>query len=80
MIGNGFFVAVMRHSQVRWRTLPGHREGRKAFFFEKKKQKTFGCFGFGLSGEAQPRVKSFLVLFFKKEPLCLGCATRPRIV
>jgi hypothetical protein len=50
MIGNGFFVAVMRHSGVRWRTLPGHREGRKAFFFEKKKQKTFYYVGFGLSG------------------------------
>jgi len=27
---------------------------RKNFFFEKKKQKTFVCFGFGLSGWAQP--------------------------
>jgi hypothetical protein len=80
MIGNGFFVAVMRHSQVRWRTLPGHREGRKAFFFEKRSKKLLVVFGSGLSGEAQPKVKSFLVLFFKKEPLCLGCATRPRIV
>jgi hypothetical protein len=26
------------------------RSGRKNFFFEKKKQKTFGLFGFGLSG------------------------------
>jgi len=26
------------------------RQGRKQFFFEKKNQKTFDCFGFGLSG------------------------------
>jgi hypothetical protein len=40
------------------------------FFFEKKNQKTFDHFGFGLSGRAQPSFrKSFLVLFFKKERL-----------
>jgi hypothetical protein len=44
--------------------------GKKAFFFEKKKQKTSVCFGFGLSGiGSAPTRKSFLVLFFKKEPL-----------
>jgi hypothetical protein len=31
---------------MRW----GSREGRRDFFFEKKKQKTFDHFGFGLSG------------------------------
>jgi hypothetical protein len=48
---------------------------RKVFFFEKKKPKTRGRFGFGVSGEspAQTR-KSFLVLFFKKEPLPLPLA------
>jgi hypothetical protein len=47
----------------------GCKEGR-ASFLKKKKQKTFDYFGFGLSGigSAQTR-KSFLVLFFKKEPL-----------
>jgi len=38
-------------------------------FLKKKKQKNFCKFGFGLSGEAQQRFKSFLVLFFKKERL-----------
>jgi hypothetical protein len=28
----------------------GLREGSKDFFFEKKKQETFGRFGFGVSG------------------------------
>ncbi len=28
-------------------------EGRKIFFFEKKKQKTFVHIGFGLSGESE---------------------------
>jgi hypothetical protein len=27
----------------------GWSQGRKVFFFEKKKQKTFGHFGFGLA-------------------------------
>jgi hypothetical protein len=30
--------------------LSGSRKERKVFFFEKKQQKTFICFGFGLSG------------------------------
>jgi hypothetical protein len=34
--------------------------GRKHWFFEKKKQKTFGFVGFGLSGQAQPRLVKFL--------------------
>jgi hypothetical protein len=47
-------------------TLIGHIE-RKILFFEKKKQKTFDCFGFGLSGYAQPRlVKVFWFFFLKK--------------
>ena len=39
----------------------------KAFFFEKKKQKTF------VSAVAEQRDKSFLVLFFKKGLLACGC-------
>jgi hypothetical protein len=41
---------------------------RKVFFFEKKKQKTFG---FGMAPPLSLRLgdKSFLVLFFKKELL-----------
>jgi len=39
---------------------------KKAFFFEKKKQKTFAC-AVAASPEAYRMVKSFLVLFFKKE-------------
>jgi hypothetical protein len=48
--------------------------GRKQFFFEKKNQKTFAKLGFGLSGQAEAKMmKSFLLLFFKKEglPSCL---------
>jgi hypothetical protein len=48
-------------------------QGRKPFFFAKKKQKTFDCFGFGPSEiSSAPTRKSFLVLFFKKEPLPYG--------
>jgi hypothetical protein len=44
------------------------RRGRKAFFFEKKKQKTFvRCRGRPIS--ARLKTKSFLLLFFKKEDL-----------
>ena len=44
---------------------------RKAFFFEKKKQKTFGpAVATVLTAHAQGN-KSFLVLFFKKELLAL---------
>jgi hypothetical protein len=38
---------------------------RKHAFFEKKKQKTFTRSGFGLSGEAQPRLVK--VWFFSSE-------------
>jgi hypothetical protein len=42
--------------------------GRRVFFSEEKKQKTFGrCRG--LPGGTRDSSKSFLVLFFKKEPL-----------
>jgi hypothetical protein len=41
-------------------------ECKKAFFFEKKKQKTFGILGTPAARRAS-RSKSFLVLFFKKE-------------
>jgi len=45
-------------------------QGRKYFFFEKKKQKTFTRW---LTRQARsvriPKGKSFLVLFFKKELL-----------
>jgi hypothetical protein len=48
-------------------------EGRKAFFFEKKKQKTFGRFGFGLPGKAQSRlVKVFWFIFFQKRTAYLN--------
>ncbi len=40
--------------------------GRKAFFFEKKKQKTFTYFSFGLSGYAQPRLVKFFGFFLKR--------------
>jgi hypothetical protein len=48
----------------------------KAFFFEKKKQKTFDnwCCDGGLKPTLRiariQKVKSFLLLFFKKEGLC----------
>jgi hypothetical protein len=38
----------------------------KDFFFEKKKQKTFATW-LRASGNSEPIIKSFLVLFFKKE-------------
>jgi hypothetical protein len=41
------------------------QEGRPAFL-KRKKQKTFGRFGFGAAGDAQPRGSKVLVLFFKK--------------
>jgi hypothetical protein len=42
-------------------------KARKHFFFEKKKQKTFGFLN------AYQINKSFLVLFFKKELLSFAC-------
>jgi hypothetical protein len=44
------------------------REVRKIFFFEKKKQKTFAIL-VPCRGNAVQTVKSFLLLFFKKEDL-----------
>jgi hypothetical protein len=40
---------------------------RKHVFFEKKQQKTFIHFGFGLSGEAQPRLAKVFWFFFSKK-------------
>jgi hypothetical protein len=45
-----------------------HRSGRKAFFFGKKKQKTFISAVADHAGKSRDSArKSFLVLFFKKE-------------
>jgi hypothetical protein len=45
-------------------------KGRKSFFFEKKKQKTFGPWGlWRWSGHSPPLAKVFLLLFSKKEAL-----------
>jgi hypothetical protein len=41
--------------------------GRKAFFFEKKKQKTFVHFGFGLAGESEAHVAKVFCFFFSKK-------------
>jgi hypothetical protein len=41
------------------------------FFFEKKNQKTFVPFGFGLSGVAQPSLPKFFASFFQKRRPCL---------
>jgi hypothetical protein len=38
------------------------------FFFEKKNQKTFALW-FRAAASSEPTVKSFLLLFFKKEVL-----------
>jgi hypothetical protein len=59
----------------------GGRKARKRFFFEKKKQKTFTPCGAAPAGMFRPaaftntrvKVKSFLVLFFKKELLVFTC-------
>jgi hypothetical protein len=45
------------------------KNGRKHFFFEKKKQKTFDYSASVLQETPKPNSQSFLVLFFKKEPL-----------
>jgi hypothetical protein len=48
--------------------LPGtEAAGGKAVFFEKKQQKTFGAFGFGLCGKAQPRLAKVFWFFFSKK-------------
>jgi hypothetical protein len=41
-------------------------KARENFFFEKKNQKAFDSFGFGLSGEAQPSSQRFFGSFFQK--------------
>jgi hypothetical protein len=48
---------------------------KKAFFFEKKKQKTFGPWTEPFPKGRNQMSKSFLVLFFKKEllPCFLPC-------
>jgi hypothetical protein len=47
----------------------------KDFFFEKKKQKTFDCFGCGLSGDSGPRLVKVFWFFFSKKNRFLpsGC-------
>jgi hypothetical protein len=48
--------------------------GSKAFFFEKKAAKNFWSFWLRRGrGRPAQRVKSFLVLFFKKAPLSSAC-------
>jgi hypothetical protein len=48
------------------------RKAGKHSFFAKKKQKTFDYFAFDSPGETEAEnSQSFLVLFFKKEPLAL---------
>ncbi len=44
------------------------RSKQKVFFFEKKNQKTFDYWGCALR-QRTPIIKSFLLLFFKKEVL-----------
>jgi len=48
---------------------------KKQFFFEKKNQKTFFR-SLALPARLPPNDKSFLVLFFKKEPL--SCLIGPK--
>jgi hypothetical protein len=51
-------------------------EGSKAFFFEKKNQKTFILeprrVSFSTDRREHRRIKSFLLLFFKKEVLAFA--------
>jgi hypothetical protein len=55
------------------RGFPAGRSRRKQFFFEKKNQKTFICFGRHRVHTCEPAAacneQEFLVLFFKKELL-----------
>jgi len=54
-----------RVRRKRWRSLG--EVGRKAFFFEKKNQKTFESL-LSLSGKAEAKfAKVFLLLFFQKK-------------
>jgi hypothetical protein len=57
----GLFDAHVGYGCVVWWTL------RKDFFFEKKKQKTFGPLSRASPTGAAPRIKVFLVLFFQKK-------------
>jgi hypothetical protein len=41
--------------------------GRKAFFFEKKKQKTFDYLACGLSGSSEARRAKVFCFFFSKK-------------
>jgi hypothetical protein len=41
--------------------------GAKAFFFEKKKQKTFGCLGCGLAGQSEAKLAEVFCFFFSKK-------------
>jgi hypothetical protein len=60
---------------------PGADGGKEEslFFFEKKNQKTFVYFGFGLSGRAQPRQSKVFCFFFskKKNPSLRSCWAHP---
>jgi hypothetical protein len=62
---------------------PGSRReakasGGKACFFEKKQQKTFGCFDFGAAGDAQPRGSNvFRFIFSKKHRFLPLSSLRP---
>jgi hypothetical protein len=48
------------------------RKESKAFFFEKKKQKTFAYFGCGLSGYNEPRLVKVFCFFFSKKKFLLS--------
>jgi hypothetical protein len=47
--------------------LKSFKGGRKTFFFEKKKQKTFGPAGLGDAIATAHRTKVFLLLFVHKK-------------
>jgi hypothetical protein len=50
---------------------PFRRKGRKAFFFEKKKQKTLTTLS-RTHRIGTAKLQKFLVLFFRKEPFPLA--------
>ena len=50
------------------------KEASKAFFFEKKQQKTFDSAVARFRKHPRQPSKSFLLLFFKKEGLAFSCA------
>jgi hypothetical protein len=52
------------------------REAGKHFFFEKRKQKTSDSSASFFQERPKPNSQSFLVLFFKKEPLSAACLAR----